>query len=147
MCSGYRPVNRTKLTTRHHATYTPPVFMEARPVALTIKQKPTIDRKGNITIPGRSGFYRRIRLGNPNRDLTGAALFFEIGGIVREPLDPGVIPTERFINISLENLMQLAVDTPHQFYLIDESGVVPVVKWQGQFTRTGYTEAPPDGDE
>lgn len=109
---------------------------------------PTLDdRTRDITLHGRSGEFLRIDFKMPdgsNRDVSAAALFFEIEGVKREALGAGATAWQRTVTITRADVEVIAAmpDASAKYVLLDESGSVPVALLAAEIHVTGYTGAP-----
>lgn len=109
-----------------------------------IYQRATVDARGNIQIHARGGVGIIVKLADREgveRDLTGVPLFFEVDGLLRVSLAAGQSPTEREILLT-DTQAALLFSRSLQFAVIDESGAVPDVVWDGRIQSGGYRERP-----
>lgn len=109
-----------------------------------VYQIPLIDQHGNIAVHGRSGASLTLEFqladGGP-RDVSEAAMFFEVEGALRLPLGAGQTNDQRVLTLTREQVLTIA-GRPRMFSFIDESGAIPEVFWSGTVRLFGYTEQP-----
>lgn len=112
---------------------------------MSIPRVPLVDpASGNITIHGRAGASIPISFkdsAGAARDVTAAALFFEVEGVLRIALASG--PTADVRTLTLSRAQVATIGTvKRNFACIDESTGTPSVFWSGVIQVFGYTDAP-----
>jgi hypothetical protein len=112
---------------------------------VSIPRVPLVDpTNGNITIHGRAGASIPVTFkdnAGAARDVTAAALFFEVDGILRIALAAGPTSDVRTLALSRAQVASLGT-VKRNFACIDESTGTPSVFWSGVIQVFGYTDAP-----
>lgn len=107
-------------------------------------QTPLVDNLGNMAIHGRSGATLALKFqaadGTP-RNVSAAALFFEVEGAFRVALAAGASNDERVLSLTRAQVLTIA-GTPRRFALCDETATVPDVLWSGEIKLFGFTSQP-----
>lgn len=110
-------------------------------MAVTVNQKPTLDKYGNIRVHALEGLdmpvQRRGESGNL-LNIAAAALFFYINGVGRWPLAAGIDNTERRVQVTPADLLPLEIDEQTTYALVDETGSVPITLLEGRFKVEGF---------
>lgn len=112
---------------------------------MAVQQPPAVDpRTGDIVVHGREGLSLAVQFKLADgslRDVSAAALFFEVDTLLRVALGAGASNDKRTITVTREQIAQLAGGS-HLFALIDETNPIPDVVWRGQIRVEGYTVQP-----
>lgn len=100
---------------------------------------PFIDSDGNMRLHAREGGLAVLDFqeddGTP-RDMTSAALFFEVEGF-RKELAPGEAPSQRILVVDRGDLSGF-VGQVNDFIILDETGEVPHVLIEGKVIISGW---------
>lgn len=108
-------------------------------------QAPEVDGQGNITVHGRSGLPLTLEFedatGGP-RDVSAAAIYFEVDGVLRIPLIAGDDDHKRELLLGDEHVADIFGKGPLPFAFRDESGAEPTVFWSGTIRATGFAAQP-----
>lgn len=112
---------------------------------MAVEQKPVIDpRTGDILVHGRSGMLCACAFQDAAgvaRDVSAAALYFEIDGILRLALEAGATTDERLIRLTRAQVVSCAAGP--KFALVEETSPTnPQVLWSGRIRVAGFTVQP-----
>jgi hypothetical protein len=108
-----------------------------------VLQPATVDVNGNITLHGRGGLSLVLTFENADgtpRDASALALYFCVGGHLREAVGAGETTDKRTITLTREQVGSIGAGRK-DFALIDETAT-PDVIWAGAISVKGFTEEP-----
>jgi len=115
----------------------------------TIQLPATVDDRGNILVNGRGGVDLPVVIRGSEWEIVDAStreLYFEVKGVLREPLLQGAEAGTRRLVLSRADIAKLPKSAV-PFVVVDETDMVegelvPDVIWEGTITWRGYLEAP-----
>ena len=99
----------------------------------------------SITIDGRGGFPLELDFFTDDmvtpRDVSAAAMFFEVDGALRVPLGAGIASNQRTLSLARDQIAQIGIKY-RDFAFIDESGPIADAFWTGVITVKGFIAQP-----
>lgn len=112
-----------------------------------VEQPAVVDAKGNITPHGQSGIDIPLSFedsaGNP-RDVSQAVIVFVVKDKLRVALEAGDSDHERRLVLTQEQIDTVGITEGNKgrpFAVIDESGEVPDVVWEGYIIPRVFTKS------
>lgn len=112
-----------------------------------IPQPAVVDASGNIVVHGRAGLVLVIKMYAPGTDeyknIATDLLYFEVSGRYRVALAAGADVYSRQVELSRDQVDELAVGIEAQFALVDETATLPLVPWSGGIGAFGFRAQPP----